>query len=285
MRTNTSYDISQYLGLHVGGDEKALLGIPSLYAKGFRVFQVFLSPADLIQRVDRERVVGFSASLPSDITLVAHAPYFMNLCTTGDLKHWQASLRYLVRAGQIASQIGVSRLVTHIGAISGSQSITTGYYALFNFCSQWLELTEGLDVILCLENDAGSNTGKKIGSLKLLYKVIKEMKHPRIRMCFDTEHAYANGFDLSQEDILQKVLAISSVVHLNAIPSYVERGSHIDRHSETLIQDSKEGPDPILKIARGSLERELPMILERRELWFLFQDYAFVSETLSQGVI
>ena len=94
-------------------------------------------------------------------------------------------------------------------------------------------------------------------------------------MCWDTEHAFANGFDLSDISLVEETLQVSSVVHLNSVPLNVVRGGHLDRHSDTLIEDGQEVKS-LIEIAKLCEQRGIPTILERDKDISL-QDYHFVE--------
>ena len=158
--------------------------------------------------------------------------------------------------------MGARYIVTHVGAISPNQT-KSAQEVLYNFCMDWLEATNNHKTILCLECDAGSKKGTKKGSLSLLFNFVSRLNHPRIRICFDTEHAYANGFNLDSNKIDYLLESqFVSVVHLNSIPNEVELGSHLDRHTSTRITEGKE-QDRIKYIYEKAKLLSIPCILER----------------------
>ena len=86
---------------------------------------------------------------------------------------------------------------------------------------------------MCLENDYQQN----IGSLTVLYHLIKYLNTPRIKLCFNTANAYSLGFDLSRNKI-DKILEITEVIKLTPISKSIKRGSK-KKPIEMNIEDSK----------------------------------------------
>ncbi len=273
-------DYKNLIGMHVGGSEKVLIEeIPSLIKEGFRVFQVFLADPSKWNALSKDKVIGYGKGLPGDIRLIVHSSFFINFCQGSGSKSWRASLSELVRLSEVCHVLGIKDIVTHVGSKKSEQDIKSVYYSIMSFCSKWLQRTDGLDVRLNLENDAGSKNGNKIGSVKLLYKIVTDYDNDRIGMCFDSLHSYANGMDLSKRKIINHVLNVSNVVHLNAIPEEVDKGSHLDRHSFTAIEETKCHKEDILYIAEGALKREIPIVFERQETDLSKRDYNFLIES------
>lgn len=260
------------LGYHASVSSKRLK--EDLYAykdEGTKLVQIFLgSPRTLtIPEIEPFQV---------PIETIVHGPFVTSLVTDYSTNLWKKSLKYYVALAKLCSTLDIRKLVVHVGGIREYQSMRSGYTSLLHFCYTWLEMTEGTGVTLCLENDAGSSTGRKIGSLSLLYKAITYLDNERLKLTFDTEHAYANGFDLNQREKVNKLLEICSVVHLNAIPENVKFGGHLDRHSHTRIVESKEGPDQLIWIAKQAYDRGIPMILERKDMEVINDDIRYITE-------
>jgi endonuclease IV len=133
------------------------------------------------------------------------------------------------------------------------------------------------NVNILIENDAG---GKDNPAPKLVHlnKVVKDLKSrlvTNIGICLDTEHAYASGDSLTPLD-----KSSIDLVHLNAIPSNVRFGSHLDRHSTTALANSKNGTGFIRKILNG-LNSGTPVILERMDCNIIHRDLRFLKERIN----
>lgn len=231
-----------------------------------QVYQIFLGSPQRLMPDNLDAFAGMR--VPDNIKVVAHGPFVYSLVCSPTESLWRASLKACVACSQFCNQVGIKYYVVHPGGIKPYQDKKSGYLALLNFVFKYLEMTWGLDTILSLENDPGSSTGRKITDVNLLYKAVKEISDPRVRITYDTEHAYASGFNISDMDKLVKLMDYVSVVHMNSVPKEVKFGSHLDRHSSTRITESKDDLADVLKhISQYAASRNIIQILERdREL-------------------
>jgi len=266
------------VGLHVGGSYEDIIDIPELYERGFRTFQIFFGCPKNYSLPRPEAVRTLLEKVPDSINLIAHGPYVISLVTYADSRHWRGSLNHVLKATRMCESLGIKYYVTHIGSIRQGQDKRSGYFNLISFCNKWLQLTRDMDVVLCLENSPGSKSGRKIGSIPLVYKVVELVDHPRVRMCFDSEHAYANGFNIEDEENIDKLAEVSDILHLNAVPEKVEKGKHLDRHSFTPLNESMTEPEVLINIAKRFLDK--PIIFERRDYDISESDYHYLKEKL-----
>jgi endonuclease IV len=195
------------------------------------------------------------------------------------VKHTTASLH-------AASQAGVKKYVLHMGAFSPDrgENRQIAFDNAVDFCERVLKQTWDADTVLCLENDAGSKSGTKCSGPGFLYKLVTKIDSPKLRVCFDSEHAYASGFDLNQVEKLRKLFTVTDVIHLNAVPSYVQFGGHLDRHSDTTIAESPQAA-AVLEIAKLGVELKIPMIFERSDLSYYIKDLAYIAESLKDWLV
>ena len=152
------------------------------YDVGVRVFQIFLGtprrytvPDSYVIRKLKEDFVG--------IEVVVHSPYWVSLGKSPSGVQWQTTLGYTVKIAEELDKAGVKYYVTHVGA--RDSDVVSAMRSMVGFCQQWLWRTEGSKVILCLENDSGSKMGTKLGPVKILERVIREVNSDRVRMTFD----------------------------------------------------------------------------------------------------
>lgn len=121
---------------------------------------------------------------------------------------------------------------------------------------------------LLLENDAGSKINDA-PTLRNLISAKEAMLHSglNVGLCVDTQHAYAAGDSLFSINFRDNV----DLIHLNAIPKNVKFGGHLDRHSKTLLKDSKNGTNFIRKIL-SLIVPGTPLILERTNYDIIIND-------------
>jgi deoxyribonuclease-4 len=121
--------------------------------------------------------------------------------------------------------------------------------------------------MILLENTAGSGThlGYTLGQLKRMMEGAKDRK--RIGICFDTCHAFAAGYDLSNREGVEKTignldknlgLERLKVIHTN--DSKYPLGSQKDRHMH--IGEGYIGLEGFKIIVNHKYLKSLPFILE-----------------------
>lgn len=230
------------------------------------VYQVFLGNPN---RVTQPNAVQLR-DLPNEV--VIHCPYWTNITRGVDDESFEQTLNYCVALAETMSRYGQRYFVLYVGSRFKDESIAEVYDSIIRFCVRWLNLTAGKDVVMCLENDAGSKRGTKMGSLKLLYRVLKELNSSRVKLCLDTNHAWNNGLDLNgfnlgyPNHILSYIFTVFSpyvaVVHLNG--SYSECGSHGDYHAGVRFDESTIELQTLLDVVYLFHQKsaDIPFIIE-----------------------
>ena len=157
----------------------------------------------------------------------------MNLATENpDLlaKSYEA----LVAEMNAAHLLGAKGVIFHLGSHKGA-----GYEARFHqvveYCAKVVEATPD-DAWLILENSAGM--GGSVGSKFVeLGTIIKESGATRIKVCLDTQHAFASGYDLKSRDGIERVMeefdrevGIERLAAVHANDSKCPLGGGLDRH-------------------------------------------------------
>lgn len=226
---------------------KELLTLSDEFFQKHKVFQVFIgSPRSL--KVPSFTDLAILLKRYPHLEIVVHTPYVVNLCKNSGDTNYVATLGYTIAVAKELDKLGVKYLVTHIGGRPETMSIKESTVNLLGFCQKFLWSTMDCKIKLCLENDSGSKKGTKMGHLKVLDTVIRKINSDRIRMTFDSEHAYAAGFDISSVGQLEQYKDIIEVVHWNAVPGQVEFGGHLDRHSTTSFYESKIDPISVYNV-------------------------------------
>ncbi len=196
-------------------------------------------------------------------TCVTHMPYLPNIASPEKIIYNQ-SVKSLTTELERCTKLGIPYVVTHMGSHRG-KGIEKGLKQLTNACNQALSTTDG--PMLLLENMAGqtNSVGSDFENIHRALDGITEST--RVGVCFDTCHAFAAGYDLSNEgsvgetlDNLDEEIGLDRlrIVHLN--DSKGELGSHLDRHEHLgLGSIGEKGFKAFLK--QKSI-RELPLIME-----------------------
>ncbi len=255
------------VGFHVSTSESIDLANDRAKEIGCTAFQIFtrnpqgwkykeLSDESADNFRKKFRKFGFK-------TCVSHMPYLPNIASPEKIIYNQ-SVKSLTTELERCTKLGIPYVVTHMGSHRG-KGIEKGLKQLTNACNQALSTTDG--PMLLLENMAGqtNSVGSNFENIHRALNGITEST--RVGVCFDTCHAFAAGYDLSNEesvgetlDNLDEEIGLDrlSIIHLN--DSKGELGSHLDRHEHLgLGSIGEKGFKAFLKQKNI---RELPLIME-----------------------
>ena len=122
------------------------------------------------------------------------------------------------------------------------------------------------DVQLILENSAGA--GGNIGSqFADLGRIIRTVDSDRLKVCIDTQHSYAAGYDLSSAEglelamtELEEEVGFDNLVAVHANDSKVELGAGRDRHEN--IGEGHIGVDGFRRMLHHRGFEDVPFLLE-----------------------
>ena len=203
-------------------------------------------------------------SVETGITLVYfHAIYLVNLGTQNPL-NLKKSITSLINYLELASKIGATGVIFHPGS-HGGLGFQTVYKQVVESIQQVLKNSpEG--PYLCLENMAGM--GHHIGAdFEELGQLINEVNDPRLRICLDTHHAYAAGYDITTEPgvkdlikIIDRAISIEKLAVVHANDSMQLCGSGVDRHDN--IGEGFIGKPGFERIMGQKAFEQIPFLLE-----------------------
>ena len=198
----------------------------SIKNQGYKDLELYLSLENnfYVEKVRSTDNIGFN--------LILQAPSCINLITQ-DINEYSQSLSCLDRLSARALILDSKLITVKINKSIQELTLKENIDILIDSISDFLSSTEGQNTKLCLENDYQQN----IGSLTVLYHLIKYLNTSRVRMCFNTANAYSLGFDLSRNKI-DKILEITEVIKLTPIPKTLKRGSK-KKPIDINIEDSK----------------------------------------------
>jgi len=168
--------------------------------------------------------------------LIVHAPYFVNLASIESSKR-DYSVEVLSEDLHRAEVLGARFVVTHIGHKQKEED-DESQDALERALGSIREVLSSYSgpARLVLENSAGQ--GQEIGcTFEALGFLVKSLPPERVGACFDTCHAFARGYELSDPAKVESTLLSFDgivglerldVVHLNDCKRGL--GSRVDRH-------------------------------------------------------
>ncbi len=189
------------IGAHVsiaGGYQAALDRAHLMGANTLQIFSTsprgwgFASVSDSDAKVFREKAQYLDIS-----PIFFHASYLINLAGNG--LGLENSVKSLISELTIASKLGIAGSVVHVGSFKNSEeSFGKVCEAIREVLSQTPE-----DTYFIIEN-AGT---RKIGvTLEHIVSIIEQIDSGRLRVCLDTCHLHAAGYDLGTEEKLNAFL-------------------------------------------------------------------------------
>jgi deoxyribonuclease-4 len=181
-----------------------------------------------------------------------------------DESNLNRSTSSLKSAMNSCSQLGIQGVIFHLGSHKGA-GLDSVYAQICKACSDVIENTPD-DVQLILENSAGS--GGTIGSqFADLGRIIRDVGSSRVKVCLDTQHSYAAGYDLATAEGLEIAMSefehevgFENLVAVHANDSKVELGRGLDRHEN--IGEGQIGIEGFQRIVNHRGFEGVPFLLE-----------------------
>lgn len=209
--------------------------------------------------------------------IIAHAGYLINLGTEHSENH-EKSLHSLGEELVRCDQLEIPYLVLHPGSHLGA-GIETGIRCVVQSLNHIHTEHHKLKVRIALETTAGQ--GSCLGAcFQELAEILEKVKSPeRLRICLDTAHVFAAGYDLSAKNGAQKVfktfdnvIGLEQLCALHINESKAALGSRVDRHEN--LGQGKIGLDAFRWIMRSRALEKIPKILETPKGKDLAEDVA-----------
>ncbi|MFH1755026.1 MAG: deoxyribonuclease IV [Candidatus Latescibacterota bacterium] len=193
-----------------------------------------------------------------------HTPYYINLAT--NKRSLQSlSIRIVREELERGCAIGADAVMTHMGSC-GDDPKTGGLDRCIHAVTEVLTGYRGKTKLL-VEIAAGS--GGIIGSTFEELACVVERTRGRCGVCFDTQHAFASGYDLRTPRAVQNTVdefdAVIGLQHLklsHCNDSLTPLGSRKDRHSH--IGEGLIGDKGFRAIVRNPRLQQINLILETK---------------------
>jgi deoxyribonuclease IV len=236
-------------------------------AIGAEAIQVFLTPPQQWRssKFDEAQIAEYrERAARSEIEDVfVHGVYLINLAAD-DVPNLNRGIGSLKSALTSCSQLGIKGVIFHLGSHKG-QGLDAVFAQICKACQDVLEATPD-DALLILENSAGA--GGNIGSSWAdLGRIIREVGNPRVKVCLDTQHAYAAGYDFATAEGLETAMTefeqevgLDQLVAVHANDSKVPLGAGRDRHEN--IGDGLIGLEGFRRILHHRAFQHVPFLLE-----------------------
>jgi len=198
-------------------------------------------------------------------TVIAHDSYLLNLGAPLESLR-SKSVAAFIDELQRCEALGIPYLIAHPGAHVGSGE-AAGIRTIARSLDEALRATTGMAVQVALEITAGqgSTLGHRFEQIRQIIDSTRESD--RLRVCFDTQHAFAAGYDLRTDEGYDRTFAefdeaigLDRLVAFHLNDSKKELGCRVDRHEE--IGKGRLGLDCFRRLMNDRRFWGRPMCLE-----------------------
>jgi deoxyribonuclease-4 len=257
------------LGAHqsiAGGLHRALERAQSLGCEAVRIFT--RSARQWASRpLGEDDVRAFAAARAETGigAVLAHDSYLFNLAAPDEALR-RRSVRELIAELERCERLRIGWLVVHPGAHCGAGE-DAGLRAAARSLDEVLGACAGFTATIALENTAGQGTqiGWRFEQLARLCAATR--RGHRLRVCLDTEHAFAAGYDLrtaagyaATVGSLAETVGIDRVAAFHLNDAKCDLGGRLDRHEH--IGAGRLGVRAFRRLLRDSRFHGLPMCIE-----------------------
>ncbi len=198
-------------------------------------------------------------------SVTAHDSYLLNLGSPDEALR-KKSVAGFIDELERCELLGIPYLVAHPGSHVGAGEVA-GIRTIAKSIDEAHRSCGSLRVKIALEITAGqgTNLGSSFPQMARIFDKVKE--HERLCLCFDTEHAFAAGYDLTSEegyqqtfDELDEHIGLGRLVVFHLNDSVKPLGSRVDRHEH--IGKGYLGKETFRRLLHDRRFFGLPMCLE-----------------------
>jgi deoxyribonuclease IV len=254
------------IGAHVSAAGGMAAAVAAGTELGAETIQVFVSnprgwaapPVD----PDGDRQFRELAAAADLRPVFVHAPYLVNFASRSR-QSLDRSATLVASTIERGVALGAAGVVVHAGSAMGDGR-AAGIARTRAAVLPVLERVPGPDLIFELTSGAGDAVAARFEQMAELLEALE--RHPRVKVCFDTCHAHAAGYDLSSPagavavlDELEATLGHRlALVHANDCVE--DAGSLRDHHAR--IGEGQIGLDGFRAILGHPALADLPVVIE-----------------------
>ncbi|MCE7928239.1 MAG: deoxyribonuclease IV [Chloroflexi bacterium CFX7] len=255
------------IGAHVSSAGGPANVFPLAAKIGAEAVQLFISAPQQWRppSISDEQVAEFQAARQAaSVPVFFHGVYLVNLASDDSalLGRSVGSLKQYLKWGETLGTVGT---IFHVGSHKGAGFETV----LPQVCTKIKEVLDypAGDQLLIIENNAGQGGGVGITFSEIGAIIRGADGHPRLRVCLDTCHAYAMGYDLATREGCELAMAefereigFDRLAAVHANDSKIPLGGMRDRHEN--IGEGHIGYAGFREIMRHPAFRDVPFLLE-----------------------
>ncbi|KAK7880448.1 hypothetical protein WMY93_032922 [Mugilogobius chulae] len=270
LRRRDLSECSKYIGAHVGIQGGIWKAVDACIAIGGSSFALFLGSQRSWTRsaLDTNAADKFQEQCSlhkfAPAHILPHGSYLMN-CGSPKEDVFQKSQALLVDELSRCSRLGLTLYNFHPGSSLGTITTEECMVKIATAINHAHQQTPSVVTVLENMSGQGSTVGGKFSELKAIIDKVRDQG--RIRVCLDTCHAFAAGYDLSAEGGVKAMLdefdqqvglQYLKAIHLN--DSKGKLGCNLDRHED--IGKGHIGISAFRDIVNEPRLDNIPLILE-----------------------
>lgn len=249
-----------------GGVHNALLAGASVGCEAIQIFTKSSRQWDA-RALDQDEIRRFKLAQQETgvAVVVAHDSYLLNLGAPGTALR-RKSITAFIDEMERCEALSIPYLIAHPGAHTG-QGEKAGIRTIARSLDEIHRKCSGFRVKVALEITAGqgTNLGYRFEQIRAIIDTVKESDC--LRVCFDTEHAFAAGYDIRTKDGYERtftefdeIIGIDRLAAFHLNDSKKEFHSRVDRHE--IIGKGHMGVEPFRLLMNDRRFWEMPMCLE-----------------------
>jgi deoxyribonuclease IV len=204
-------------------------------SRGYDAFQIFTTSSRSWKNsvIDPEDASKFKEYVKvHSLMPYAHIPYLCNPASTNE-QVYASSKEMLVNNIKNCNLVGIDYLIIHLGSHLG-KGTEIGIANVCNALTSALDATKNVNILLENSSSYKNCVGGKFSEIG---QIVDTVGSDRIGVCFDTCHAFASGYDLRNDEAVEKTmgefdsyikLSRLKLVHLNDAKYPLASG--LDRH-------------------------------------------------------
>jgi deoxyribonuclease IV len=227
-----------------------------------------LSSEDIATFKRNQKVTGIKS-------IIAHDSYLLNLGAPDQALRKKSVAGFIDEINR-CEVLGIPFLIAHPGAHVGSGE-AQGIKTIAKSINEAHSACKGYVTKVALEITAGQGTvlGSSFKQMGQIFDAVKE--NGRLRLCFDTEHAFAAGYDLRTNEGYERTFAeldenvgLKRLVAFHLNDSLKPLNSHVDRHEH--IGKGQLGLVAFRRLLNDRRFAGIPMCLETEKSEDLHED-------------
>lgn len=230
--------VKMKIGAHISISGSIELSVDRALEIGCDTFQIFTrNPRRWFSKeLQFDKIEKFRSKLKNSSLnpVFSHIPYLVNLASL-ELEIWEKSVKMMIEELERCDKLDIPYIVTHLGSAKKAGK-ELGINRVISSINHIFEEYNGKTKIL-LENTTGK--GDKLGNnIQEICQILLQInRFDSVGLCFDTCHAFASGYDLRKEEVvdnliseIQDLVGIEKLLCIHSNDSLFDLGEGRDRH-------------------------------------------------------